>query len=357
MTNTLLLPCGGKSNRFPNMKPKYMLTHPDGNLMIEKAIEGLDLNIFDRIIITLIKEHVEKYESKLILEQAFALHKDIKNKLEFCVLDDFTKSASETVALTIEKMNIKGSLVIKDCDNMVEIPLKNKIQNAIVGYNLYKHPEITNVPGKSFLIINEQNIIRDIIEKRIVSNIICIGVYCFENVELFLKSYNYLIKQEVKGEMFISNIISFLLLDKNNMFQYLEATDYADWGTLNEWKEVQRKYRTYFVDVDGVILKNCGKYGKINWSNNNEPLENNVKTLIKLQNQGAQIVITTSRTEEYRKDLEKIFEKLGLKPYAILMGMNHAARVIINDFASTNPYPSAAAITFPRNGNLEDYIN
>ncbi len=38
------------------------------------------------------------------------------------------------------------------------------------------------------------------------------------------------------------------------------------------------------------------------------------------------------------------------------MGMNHAARVVVNDFAPTNPYPSGLAVTFPRNGNLKEYL-
>lgn len=351
--NTLLIPCGGKSSRFPNMKPKYLLTHPDGKIMLEKAISGINQDVFDRIIITIIKEHNEKYDSELILKQVF---KDNK-KIEICILEDFTKSASETVFLSIKKMNITGSLVIKDCDNMVETNISKDIKNAIIGYDLHKHPNITNVPGKSFLITNEQNIIQDIIEKRIVSNIICLGVYCFKNVEDFIRSYNYLNQQETKGEMFISHVISNLLSDKNNIFQYIEAINYEDWGTLNEWKDVQKKFRTYFCDVDGVILKNCGKYGKINWNNNNEILEENVKSIIKLQENGAQIVITTSRSEEYRKDLEEILKNAGIKPYAILMGLNHAARVIINDFAPTNPYPSGIAITLPRNSSLKEYLN
>jgi 2-C-methyl-D-erythritol 4-phosphate cytidylyltransferase len=99
---TLIIPCAGKSNRFPNMKPKYLLTHPDGKLMIEKAIEHMNTNTFDRIIITIVKPHDEKYESKLIMEQVF------KNnpKIEICMLDDFTSSASETISLTLDKMNV-----------------------------------------------------------------------------------------------------------------------------------------------------------------------------------------------------------------------------------------------------------
>ena len=59
---TLIIPCAGKSSRFPNMKPKWMLTHPDGKLMIEKAIDGINTNLFNQIIITILQEHIEKYE-------------------------------------------------------------------------------------------------------------------------------------------------------------------------------------------------------------------------------------------------------------------------------------------------------
>ena len=58
--NTLIVPCAGRSSRFPNTKPKFLLTHPDGKLMIEHAIEGIDINKFDQIVITIVKEHDEK---------------------------------------------------------------------------------------------------------------------------------------------------------------------------------------------------------------------------------------------------------------------------------------------------------
>ena len=120
-------------------------------------------------------------------------------------------------------------------------------------------------------------------------------------------------------------------------------------------KEVSIR-KKYYNDVDGILMKNCGKYGKRNWYNNTEILQENMEVIKKLQDDGAQIVITTSRPEELRKDLEKILNSNGIKPYAILMGINHAARVVINDFAPTNPYPSGIAITLPRNSNLVDYL-
>ena len=350
--NTLIIPCAGKSSRFPNMKPKYMLTHPDGKLMIEKAMENINLEVFNRVIITIVKPHDEKYDAKLIMEQVFANNP----KIEICMLDDFTSSASETIYLTLTKMKVEGSFVIKDSDNRVGVRFENKIKNMIVGYDLREHKDITNIPGKSFLIVNEQNLIQDIIEKQVVSNIICLGVYCFENAQDFIKAYQEMTARKISGEMYISHLISYLLSTNKYVFEAQMATSYDDWGTLTEWKAEQKKWRTYFVDVDGVIMKNSGKYGKINWYNNTTYLEENVEVLRGLQNDGAQIVITTSRPEEFRPALEKLLADAGLKPYAILMGMNHAARVVINDFAPTNPYPSGIAITLPRNSNIKEYV-
>lgn len=350
--NTLIIPCAGKSNRFPNMKPKWMLTHPDGQLMIQKAINGLNTDIFDRIVITIVKPHDNEYEASIVLSQVF------KNnpKIEICMLDDFTKSASETIYLTIKKMKIDGAFVVKDSDNFVEVEIPNPITNSIVGCDLHKHPDITNIPGKSFLIVNEQKIIEDIIEKKIVSNIICLGVYMFENTTIFINAYDNLIKKQIQGEMYVSHIISHLLSTNKYIFTKIEAKEYNDWGTINEWKAVQNNYRTYFCDVDGVLLKNCGKYGSKNWYNNEEIISENMEIIRKLQEKGAQIVITTSRTEECRNNLIKILKDNGIEPYAILMGLNHSARVIINDFANTNPYPSGIAITLPRNSHLEEYF-
>ncbi len=41
--------------------------------------------------------------------------------------------------------------------------------------------EITNIPGKSFLLVNSQGILIDIVEKQIVSDIVCLGIYCFSD--------------------------------------------------------------------------------------------------------------------------------------------------------------------------------
>ncbi|GHU04492.1 hypothetical protein FACS1894147_09690 [Spirochaetia bacterium] len=353
---TLIVPCGGKSSRFKNMKPKYLLTHPDGNLMVVKALSGIDLNNFDRIIITIVRQHDEVYGAKLILEQAF----DIENnrKYTICILDEFTSSQAETVIKTMEKEQIKGEIVIKDSDNYVKLNHIKELNNAIVGLNIETfNKEINRLSAKSFLVVNDQGTIVDIIEKKIKSQYICIGMYCFTDSDLFIHAYNMINQHnENDSEIYISHVVSYLIGLNECTFKYIETDDYEDWGTLDDWKIVQQKYKTYFIDLDGVLLNNRGKYGLKNWSNSIEPLTENLTVLKRLYNNGAQIVITTSRDEMYREQILKFFGDNNIKIHALIMGCNHSCRVIVNDFAPTNPYPSCDAVNIKRNGDLSDYL-
>ncbi len=43
------------------MKTKYMLIHHDEKLMVEKTIEDINLDVFDCIIFTIVKEFDNKY--------------------------------------------------------------------------------------------------------------------------------------------------------------------------------------------------------------------------------------------------------------------------------------------------------
>ena len=59
--STLILPCAGRSTRFPNSRPKLSLTHPYGELMVIQSIKGLDLNQYDKIVAVFVKEDLEQF--------------------------------------------------------------------------------------------------------------------------------------------------------------------------------------------------------------------------------------------------------------------------------------------------------
>ncbi len=344
---TLIIPCAGSSSRFPNMRPKWLLTHPDGKIMVEKAFDGIKHNKFNRIIITILEEHATNHEADLWLKQVFG------NQIEICILNRKTLSQSETVYQTLVNMNVSGCFCVKDSDGYIEVDLKG--ENFVVGKDIRSMPELTNVPGKSFVLKNEQDILTDIIEKSVSSNHVSIGIYGFSSAQKYQKKFTEL-NEFVKSEIYPSHVIS-SLIGEGSIFKYIEANDYKDWGTLNEWQTQFNKLSTYLIDIDGVVFKNKGKYGSTNWSSEDIPLEKNINHLKKIQNMGGQFIFVTSRTEEYREKTQKSLENNGLIPHCIVMGCYHSKRYLINDFAKTNPYPSSISINIVRDSDdLENYI-
>lgn len=335
------------------MKPKWMLTHPDGKLMVEKSLEGMPLQSFDRIIITIVKEHSEKYEAKLVLRQIFGTNK----KVEICELDGFTSCQAETVYKTLKAKRIKGAFVVKDSDNSVTMKL-DRHDNFVGSLHVPSFPkEIRRMGSKSFVMPDEHGIITDIVEKRISSEYICIGVYGFASPEMFIDAYEFLAEHKREGEIYLSHVIAHLIASDVCVFTHRQVSSFEDWGTLPDWRITQLRHATYFVDIDGVLMKNVGKYGSKHWGNADEALDENLALIKKLQEEGAQIVLTTSRGPKDLAPVQAALKRHGIKPHQIVTNCHHAPRYIINDYAPTNPYPCTTAVNIPRDGNLGDFIS
>ena len=58
---TLILPIAGESSRFPGMRPKWLLTMPDGKIMLEKAVEILEMSDYDRVVVVCLKKHLDDH--------------------------------------------------------------------------------------------------------------------------------------------------------------------------------------------------------------------------------------------------------------------------------------------------------
>jgi len=333
------------------MRPKWMLTHPDGSMMIEKVMAGFKYEKYKNAHIVVLKEHCDKFEADLIIRQAFG------DKVNIVILEKETISCPETVVQAIKKANISGRIIIKDADCLVTTDTILD-ENFVVGLTIDKYSAVKNIQNKSFIVKNDNNIIQDIVEKSIVSDNICLGVYCLLS-EHFVESYEAINNSNLlfsKKELYVSHIISNLLINKDNIFQFVQAKKYIDWGTLKEWKEERSKFNTYIFDIDGVMLINYGKYGSKNWSNTFEPISENFDLVKKLSNQGSEIIFMTSRPAKYLTHFKDFLNKNNILYKTIIADCNHSRRIIVNDFANTNPYPSCESISVERNSNLKNYF-
>ena len=108
-----------------------------------------------------------------------------------------------------------------------------------MGVNVKKDSNIKRLEAKSFIKKNDNNIIEDIIEKKMVSNDICVGVYSCD-ADNYRESYNFLSESDVyfhTQEVYVSHIFSHMILSRSSIFSYIEADLFTDWGTVDDWEQ------------------------------------------------------------------------------------------------------------------------
>ncbi len=68
----LIIPMAGRSSRFPGLRPKWMLTHPDGRFMAIAAIAGLRPERFKNIYFVYLREHEQQFHFRKGFEEELA---------------------------------------------------------------------------------------------------------------------------------------------------------------------------------------------------------------------------------------------------------------------------------------------
>ena len=335
---TLILPVAGRSSRFPNMRPKWLLTMPDGQLMIEKSIENIDMEIFDCVVIVCLKEHLQKYTSSEMVISSFKKNSGITPEL--VILEEATSSQSETIYKAIDQGNINGAIFIKDCDNV--FACKPEPINAVMTIDL-NDIELIDAKNKSYVEVDSLDVISNIVEKEVISNFFCCGGYSFRSAEEFCSTFDSISSDK---EVYISHVI-YKMIMSNEEFVKRSASEYLDWGTLREYRHYCKKHITVFCDVDGVLLKNGSKFAVNGWKT--KGLEANLQKIVELQKDGGLfLVLTSSRPESEIDYTISELAKFNVRVDRCLFGLPHTRRYLINDYSATNPYPSAVSINLER---------
>jgi len=345
----IIVPCAGKSKRYPNLRPKWMLTQPNGEMMVVESLKGLDIKPEDRIIISILEEHEEKYHI------AEGLKKSFNRPIDVCILKESLKSQPADVYQTIQQMNLNENnpLLIKDSDNYFELMNLNEPESYVTISSLNNYSAI-NPRNKSYVKLDANNYITEIVEKKVISDTFSIGGYYFKLIKEFIEGFKEMYLAKEGGEFYVSDVIG-LLMSKGDKFKIKEGKNYLDWGTVEEWNKYKLSQKTFIIDLDGVLVKSSAKYFQPYWGTS-EGIAENIEAINKLKENGNQIIILTSRTEEYRQITEEQLKNIGLKYDSLIMNALHNQRVVINDFSSSNPFPSAMAINLERDSNRLAYF-
>ena len=329
-----------------------MLTHPKKNrFMVVEAISGLNLDWFDQIYFICLQEHEDTYQfSKGFCRELGEL--GILEKSNIVYLEESTASQSETVWQLLNGKQIEGFVFVKDSDNFYQCELKDT-NNQVAYFDLNSEDNI-NARNKSYIQLDVNGIITNIVEKDVISSTFSCGGYGFADAQEFCKSYDKL--SEMEGECYISNVIYDMMLS-GSKFSGLYVSNYKDWGTLDVWKEYKKQYKTLFLDIDGTLVTNSSIQFPP-YVGEGSPLSLNIDYLREQYEQGKlYIILTTSRPEFLRQTTVDEMNRHNMPYDQLVMGLPHCKRVVVNDFANSNSFPCAEAINIPRNqNNLSEYL-
>jgi hypothetical protein len=250
----VIAPCCGRSSRYPNQPPKWMLPGHDGRPMLAMAMSRLAISL-DDLIVTVLREHEETYHVTAGLAAAFG------QPIRVVVLDEPTRSQAETVARTLERTGLAEPFLVKDSDNVFALDEVAQDYNYICVDSLNNF-DLINPRNKSYLQVDHRGVVTNIREKVVISDLFSVGGYYFLSPSQFLEIYERLTANVTtwSRELYISDIIGSMILDGGVPFRSRNVSGYHDWGTVHEWRRALLARRSYFVLLDGFVFERGSEF-------------------------------------------------------------------------------------------------
>ena len=190
-----------------------------------KCISTLELNKFDEVHFVLYSETAKTLR---LTEKISADMTRISNvRFNFVLLSNTTSSPAETVYKALSTIGWDNrTIFIKDGDNAFNVN-NIKFDNCIITASL-ENISLVDPQHKSYIKVDEQGFITNCIEKRVISDKFIAGGYSFKDAKLFKTAYENL--KKYTSTFYISDIIYWLILNKDEKFLPIEAIEFNDFN-------------------------------------------------------------------------------------------------------------------------------
>jgi len=252
----ILIPLGGIGKRFSDegySLPKPLIKIFD-KTMIEYVIDSLNITENDKIFI-IYNKCLDEYDFCNFIKNLYPLY-DIQ-----CIqLNCNTSGATETIMIGLNYIlnniayNIKTLII--DCDTFYTEDIVSKFRNfdnnAVFFTKRQGEPEIY-----SYIKLDDENKILDIMEKKKISNNANTGAYAFSNIHELYKYCVYVIDNKIlfNNEFYTSCVIHEML----NAGYYFEGIQLQkecvfSVGTPKELDLFKNNTMFFLFDLDGTIV-------------------------------------------------------------------------------------------------------
>lgn len=160
-------------------------------------------------------------------------------------------------------------------------------------------------------------------KSKICSENISVGYYGFSDADEFCFAYEQLNDKNYPIQsLYVSHIISYMIGCNNKIFHFITANSFEEWGNEKTWLEVQKRYATYFLDLDKLF----------GYQFDSDAGKEVMEALQIISKRGGSFVGFTSNDEGMKRKARTLFEKAGINCLQVIYGCSMSTvKAILSD--------------------------
>ena len=204
----IVIPMAGAGSRFATagfLDPKPLI-NVFNQPMIELVVKNLTPSNPHRFIFVAQEEHFKRYQlGKTIYS--------ITKNCEFVLINELTEGAATTVLRAEKYINSNDPLMIANSDQFIDYPIDKYLNAQQSSDDGIIMTMLANDPKWSFIKVNSDEIVLEIAEKRVISNLATVGIYNFQRGSDFVSGAKEMINlnERVNGEFYVAPVYNYLI--------------------------------------------------------------------------------------------------------------------------------------------------
>lgn len=218
----LIIPAAAYTEINEQFIPEIFKINDTGRMNIISNMIDLPLSDFDKIYIVVNQRIDEIYNIKNMLNVQLK-NEEFADKTHIVVVKN-TRNVVDTVLQTIAQIPYsKFGVFIKDADASFNITELNN-ENTVYTYKLEDVKEI-NPSSKSYVSTTSDDVVLNIIEKRVISSEFCVGGYYFNDIKKFIDLCECVSEYD---KLYLSNVIYYDILRNGEIYRTEQVIRFSE---------------------------------------------------------------------------------------------------------------------------------
>ena len=203
----IIIPAAGRGSRFIGSEfqpPKPMITW-NGKPMVQHVID----NFFS------------KGQNIILIKRID--HDFIPENCEVIEIDYTTDGPATTANLAKDLIDMESELIITNCDQIIKDWNQDLFLQFARRFDGVLGCFISSSPKNSYVKLNETNLVTDVREKQVISNIATNGLHYWRKAKYFFESYQEMLDRQdtTNGEYYVAPTYNYLIQKGYNIGVYM----------------------------------------------------------------------------------------------------------------------------------------